>query len=118
MASLLSSFLISNGATDTRYATPPSKPGKDASKDAKPEARSDGILEQLDRFGRRLRPGAPSQEAPRPDAQPQQAARPDVDESSPGEAGRQGRNAKRLARPEEAPDAQSPPRMARRPLRR
>jgi hypothetical protein len=108
MASLLSSFLISNGATDTRYATPQSKPGKDASRDAKPEARSGGILEQLDRFGRRLRPGAPSQEAPRPDAQPQQAARPDVDESSPGEAGRQGRNAKRLARPEEAPDAAKP----------
>src|SRR5580700_4689664 len=37
MASLLSTFLISNGATDTRYATPQSKPGKDASRDAKPE---------------------------------------------------------------------------------
>src|ERR1700738_5435488 len=32
MASLLSAFLISNGATDTRYATPQSKPGKDASR--------------------------------------------------------------------------------------
>src|SRR3977135_2082631 len=89
MASLLSSFLGSNGTTATRYvATPP----KAASKDGKPEARPAGPPDQLDRFGRRLRP-APTQEAARPE-ESQQAAKPDD----------AGRNAKRLARPGEPPD--------------
>jgi hypothetical protein len=83
MASSLSSFLISNGASDTRYQA---KQGADT----KPGT------EQLDRQGRRLRP---SQEVARPDA--------DVP-PPPGDAGRQGRNAKRLARPGEAPDAGKP----------
>ena len=87
MASLLSTFLISNGASDTRYQA---KQGADA----KPA----GGSEQLDRQGRRLR-SPPSQEA----------ARPDADEPpAQGEAGRQGRNGKRLARPGEAPDAARP----------
>src|ERR1700691_4875070 len=47
MASLLSAFLVSNGATDTRGS--PSKPGTDAKLDAKPGAGS----EQPDRQGRR-----------------------------------------------------------------
>ena len=83
MASQLSTFLISNGASDTRYQA---KQGADT----KPA----GGTEQVDRQGRRSRP-APSQEA----------ARPDADAPPPGEAGRQGRNAKRLARPGEPPDA-------------
>jgi hypothetical protein len=88
MASLLSTFLISNGASDTRYQA---KQGADA----KPAAVG---TEQIDRQGRKLRP-APSQEA----------ARPDADGPPPqGEAGRQGRNAKRLARPGEGPDAVKP----------
>jgi hypothetical protein len=87
MASLLSSFLISNGASDTRYQA---KQGGDA----KPA----GATEQPDRQGRRLRP-APSQEAVRPDS---------VEPPAQGEAGRQGRNGKRLARPGEAPDAARP----------
>jgi hypothetical protein len=87
MASQLSTFLVSNGASDTRYQA---KQGADA----KPA----GGPEQVDRQGRRLRP-APSQEA----------ARPDADGPPPqGEPGRQGRNAKRLARPGEAPDAARP----------
>jgi hypothetical protein len=88
MAALLSTFLISNGASDTRYQA---KQGADA----KPA----GGTEQIDRQGRRLRP-APSQEA----------ARPDVDEPpAQGEAGRQGRNGRRLARPAgEPPDAARP----------
>jgi hypothetical protein len=90
MASLLSGFLVSNGATDTRYAQP--KPGKDG----KSEARPAGPPDQLDRFGRRLRPSAPVQEAVRPDAEPREAAKPDADGSAP-----QGR--KRLARPGEVP---------------
>src|SRR4030088_2862965 len=101
MASLLSAFLVSNGATDTRYVGAQPRP--------KSEARPSGPPEQLDRFGRRLRPAAPQQEAARPDAEPQQAARPDADGLPPqAEPGRPGRNAKRLARPGEAPDAAKP----------
>ena len=85
MASQLSTFLISNGASDTRIQA---KQGADT----KPAAGT----EQVDRQGRRLRPS-------------QEAARPDADVSPPsGDAARQGRNAKRLARPGEAPDAAKP----------
>src|SRR5882724_5965737 len=106
MASLLSAFLISNGATDTRYVG--TQPKQD--KDAKPEAKPAGPAEQLDRYGRRLRPPVPPQDIPKPETQPQQAERPDdVDELPPqAEPRRQGRNAKRLARPSEAPDAARP----------
>jgi hypothetical protein len=86
MASLLSAFLVSNGATDTRYGGSQSKPGN--------EAKSGGGSEQLDRQGRRMRPGS------------QEAARPDADGISQGEPGRQGR--KRLARPGEGPDETKP----------
>src|ERR1700749_3497581 len=48
MASLLSSYLVSNGATDTRYGC---KPGTEP----KSEARSGGGHEQPE--GRRMRPG-------------------------------------------------------------
>jgi hypothetical protein len=65
MASVLSAFLISNGATDTRYIGSQPKQGKDAKQEA---ARPQGAPEQLDRFGRPLR--RPSQEASRPDAKP------------------------------------------------
>ena len=92
MASLLAAFLISNGAADTRYAQP--KEGKDA----KPEAKPGGPAEQLDRFGHRLRP-ASSQEAAKPEAEPREAAKPEAD-------GLHGRNAKRVARPGEAPAAE------------
>ena len=51
MASLLSAFLVSNGAADTRYIGNQPKPGKDA----KSEGRPGGSPDQLDRFGRRLR---------------------------------------------------------------
>jgi len=94
MASLLSAFLVSNGAADTRYVG--SKPTQQP-KDARPPA-----PEQLDRQGRPIRPAAaPSQEAARPDADgiaPQ--AEPGV---------RQGRNARRAPRPPgEAPEAAKP----------
>jgi hypothetical protein len=99
MASLLGAFLISNGATDTRVGSKPTEQPKDA----KPPENSKPP-EQLDRFGRPIRPAAPSREAARPEAQPQQAAKPDAGALvSP-----QGRNAKRLARPGEAPDAAKP----------
>src|SRR5664279_5276460 len=100
MAALLSAFLVSNGATDTRYVgTQP----KAASRDAKQEARPAGPPDQLDRFGRRLRP-LPPPEAAKPE-EPQQAAKPD--DAAPTQAPG-GRNAKRLARPGEAPDAAKP----------
>ena len=111
MASLLSGFLVSNGAADTRYVgTQP----KAASKDGKPEARPAGPPDQLDRFGRRLRPLPPStQEAAKPDGEPQQAAKPD-DGASPQT--QVGHNAKRPARPgEPAADGQAPAQAALEP---
>jgi len=102
MASLLSAFLVSNGAADTRYVGTQPKQDKDAKSEAKPTA----APEQFDRHGRRLHAPGPSQEAARPDAPSQQAAKPGADTPQP-ELGRQGR--KRLARPvEEAPDAAKP----------
>jgi hypothetical protein len=103
MASLLSAFLISNGANNTRYVGTQPKQGGDAKPDAQPAASS----EQLDWQGRRLRPAAPPQEAARPDVEPRQAARPDADGLLP-QGPHQGRNAKRLARPGEAPDTAKP----------
>lgn len=102
MASLLAAFLVSNGATDTRYVgTKPTQQPKDARPPEQPT--------QLDRFGRPIRPAAASQEAARPEGQPQPAARPDADGITPqAEPGRPGRNAKRLARPGEPPDAAKP----------
>src|SRR5690242_17215042 len=79
MASVLSSFLISNGATDTRFQSK-DPPKTDAAKGAKQEAaRPDATPEQLDRFGRRQGPAAPAQEASKPDADgitPQEGGRP------------------------------------------
>jgi hypothetical protein len=70
MASLLSAFLISNGATDTRYVGAQPK-----SKDAKPDAGPSAAPDHIDRFGRRTRPAAPVQEAAKPDtAKPDAAA--------------------------------------------
>ena len=101
MAGLLSSYLISNGASDTRYQAKPDKDGKPAA--TQPAA----APEQLDRQGRRIHTVAPTQEPAKPDAQPQQATKPDADGLSPAD-GRKGRNARRLARPGEAPDAAKP----------
>lgn len=100
MASVLASFLVSNGAADTRYQGK-DQPKTDQAKGAKQEAtRTDGKPEarpdQLDRFGRRQNPPAA-----------QEAARPEADGTTPqGEGGRPGRDGKRLARP--GPDGQGP----------
>ncbi|NOJ48274.1 hypothetical protein HCN50_18815 [Bradyrhizobium sp. WSM 1744] len=86
MASLLSSYLISNGAADPRYQA----------KDAKQkDAKQDGRADQPDRLGRRQPPAAPAREASRPEAdgtQPQ------------GEGTRPGRDAKRFSRRHMAPE--------------
>ena len=68
MASQLSGFLISNGATDTRVGSKPTQQPKDA---------RPAVPEQLDRFGRPIRPAPPQQEAAKPEAEPQQAAKQD-----------------------------------------
>jgi hypothetical protein len=101
MASLLSAFLVANGAADIRHAGTQPKQAKDS------EAKPATLPDQLDRFGRRLRPPAPlTQQAAKPDAEPRPAARPDAGGFSPqAEPGLPSRNAKRLARPGEAPDA-------------
>ncbi|MGH6711854.1 MAG: hypothetical protein ACREEK_23130 [Bradyrhizobium sp.] len=97
MASVLSSFLISNGATDTRFQSK-DQPKTDAAKGAKQEGRPDAKPDQLDRFGRRQNPAAAAQEASRPDA----------DGITPQDGGRHGRDAKRLARPGQTPDSAKP----------
>jgi hypothetical protein len=91
MASTLSSYLVSNGASDTRLGGSQAKP----STEPKPEARSSGAgSDQPDRPARRMRPGS------------QEAAKPDTDGSAQGEPVRQGR--KRLARPGEGSDETKP----------
>jgi hypothetical protein len=87
MASVLSAYLISNGATDTRYTGGQPKQGKDAKQEPAPS----GAPAQLDRFGRPLR-RAPTQEAARPDGDGR------VPQTEPD--ARQGRN--RLANPDAA----------------
>ena len=96
MASVLASYLVSNGATDTRFQSK-DQPKTDAAKGAKQEAaRPEGKPDQLDRFGRRQGP-APTQEASRPDADGM---------TPPGEGARPGRDGKR--RPGQTPDAARP----------
>lgn len=114
MAGVLASYLISNGATDTRYAVgqpnPQQKGAKEGAKDATREARTDARSatpsDQPEHPGRRQHPGgAASQEAP----DPRQAARPDAEGTTPEPGTHFGRNARqRLARPTDAPDAARP----------
>jgi hypothetical protein len=94
MASLLSNYLISNGAADTRYGGGQPRPDRGA----KSEARHSGEPEQADRHGHRINPS-------RVAAEPPQGGKPDV-----GQAERRlrGRNARRLERPGQGPDAAKP----------
>jgi hypothetical protein len=87
MASQLSSYLISNGASDTRQ----SKQGQDKQGSDK---QGQGGADQVDRQGRKNR-NAPAQEAARPD-----------DATAPAEPGRQSR--KRMGRQGEPEDARTP----------
>jgi hypothetical protein len=88
MASVLSAYLVSNGAADTRYTGGQPKQAKDAKQEPS------GQPAQLDRYGRPLR-RAPAQEASRPDAD---GRAPHTEPE-----GRQGRN--RLANPDAAKPA-------------
>lgn len=80
MAGVLASYLVSNGAADTRYASPPPKGGKDANS----SATQSGAPDRLDRFGRRQQQ-RPAQQGTAAEAEPRQAARP-RDEPGPAEA--------------------------------
>jgi hypothetical protein len=96
MASLLSAYLISNGATDTRYGVVPPKPAREAKQE--PAAAAEPVEP---RQGRRARRGA----------EPQEAAKPDADGLSPREAAaaaRAARRAKQLKPVLEIPDAATP----------
>jgi len=87
MASVLSSYLISNGAADPRYQSKDQSKQKDAKQDGRP-----------DRLGRRQPPAAPAE-----------ASRPDSEGAPPqGEGVRRGRDARRLARPQPGPEAANP----------
>jgi hypothetical protein len=89
MASVLSAYLVSSGAADTRYIGSQPKQARDAKQEPS------GQPTQLDRFGRPIR-RAPAQEASRPDADgrvPQ--AEPEV---------RQGRQTPAAAAEERGPD--------------
>ena len=98
MAALLSTYLISNGAADTRYGGGQPRPGKGA----KSEARSGGEPEQVDRHGRQISP-------PREAAEPPPGGKPDADRlTSQTEPRHRGRNAKRLERAGVGPDAAKP----------
>jgi hypothetical protein len=92
MASLLAGFLVSNGAADTRYV------GQPKGRDDKSEARLGGAPDQLDRFGRRLRPA-------RQDAEPREAAKPDT--AALPESPQVGRNGPRWTRPVDPAGAES-----------
>jgi hypothetical protein len=113
MAGVLASFLVSNGATDTRYSGNQPKGAKEGAGEAKQEAKPNGPPEQLDRFGRRQRLAPSAQEAAKPDTEQRQAAKPEAakpeaDGLPPqAEPGRPGHN-KRLARPGEAPEGAKP----------
>jgi hypothetical protein len=86
MASVLSTYLISNGAADPRYQ------GKDQ---PKKDAKQDGKPDRPDRLGRRQPPAAPAQEA----------ARPEAEGAPQGEGARPGRDAKRFGRRHAPADA-------------
>ena len=106
MAKLLSGFLIANGATDTRVVG--TKQAKDTKQDPKQDAKPVGPSEQLDRFGHRLRPASPSQEAAKPDT-----AKPAVDGQAPVQAaierGPDGHLAKQKLGKRGRPGSEEPP---------
>jgi hypothetical protein len=84
MASLLSSFLVSNGANDNRYIGAQPRPARDA------KSEPSGAPDHIDRFGRRTRPAAPVQEAARPEVKPD-AAKPAAPVQAALERGPDGR---------------------------
>jgi hypothetical protein len=130
MAGVLSSYLISNGATER----PPKEAGKDAKQEAKQDAK--GPSDQSERSGRKQRPVTASQEPkPEPSARPDegevpaQAAvdrgpdgrkssgkqkfskrgRPGAEEPPKADASPSGETPKETAKEEDKPEAPKPP---------
>ena len=117
MAGVLASYLMSNGATDTRYGDKQKgardgKEGRDAKSEARPVASPDTGAAQgeTDRAGRNRRLAHPAAEAP-------EAAKPAAEGQVPqavSEQGPEGRKGKRLSKrgkpglEEEAPKAAEP----------
>lgn len=100
MAGVLASYLISNGAADTRYGSAPLKGGKEANS----SATQGGAPDQIDRSGRRQHPRS-SQEGSGQEAEPRQTAKPEGETTT---------HAKRHGRPGETESAkpreeQTPP---------
>jgi hypothetical protein len=104
MASLLASFLVSNGAAD-RIADQP-KSGRAE----KPEIKPGGVPDQPNRFGRRLRT-APPQDAAKLESESRDGSKAGPDTAEPG---RQGRGGRRSVRPEEpaAAEGQTPAQLS------
>src|SRR5882757_8069808 len=109
MASVLSAYLVSNGAADTRYTGGQAKQAKDAKQEPS------GQPTQLDRFGRPVR-RAPSQEASRPDGDgrvPQAGQTPGAAAEERGPDGRRLSAKQRLSKRgkpgEELPKADAAP---------
>lgn len=108
MAGVLSSYLISNGANDTRYAVTQQK-GKDGAKEgtkdlgregpreAARETRSDTHSavqpDPTERFGHRPRSSAPPEEG----SEPRHASRVDVDNEVPPQAVERGPDGRKLS---------------------
>lgn len=96
MAGVLASYLVSNGAADTRYTGGQPKGGKEANS----SATQSGAPDQLDRSGRRQH--RPPQEVPGSEAEPRQAAKPDSKSDA------ETAHAKRHARPGATQEATKP----------
>lgn len=103
MAGVLASYLMSNGATDTRYGdkqkgAKAGKDGKEAKSEAKPEAgAAPGEAEHAGRAAKRMAHPAKSPEAGKPAAEGQQGA---------SEHGPDGRKTKRRLSKRGKPDAE------------
>jgi hypothetical protein len=119
MAGVLSAYLVSNGATDTRYQAKDGKDGKDKKDGAREKEANTTPAQPPEHQGRRSR----SQDAAKPEgeaaapaaegARQKRAARPTEEGGKPeGQVAPEGRKGKRRAKPgtEEAPkvDAAAP----------
>jgi hypothetical protein len=113
MAGVLASYLISNGASDTRVGGAEKKGAKEGTREAKQEAKPP---EQLDRWGRRIHPGGAPVPEPTPASsgeQPQspsqatieatreQNARQKLSKRKPGDESPKGEGAKEASTPGE-----------------
>jgi hypothetical protein len=129
MAGALASYLVSNGATDTRIGGDGPKGAKgskegakegarqqEAKQEARPEPRQGGPSEQLDRWGRRLHPGPGPQEANAPAAEPKPEGAEQADRGKNGKQKLTKRGRPGEALPKEEPtSAVEPSRPESRP---